>query len=59
MCDQDTFFSLLQNAAHWEFELFLEFISFLAGLLVWPLVRKTWRRVFHQHDECCGAEHKE
>ena len=55
MCDNDTFLSLLGNAAHWEFELLLEFLSFIAGLLVWPLVRKTWMRFFHRHNECCEA----
>ncbi len=40
----DTFWSLLQDPAHWEFEIFLIilFDLILAGLL-WPFVRKHWK----------------
>jgi len=40
----DTFLTLLQDRAHWEFELFLMilFDGIVAGIL-WPFVRLHWR----------------
>jgi len=40
----ETFMSLLQDRAHWEFELFLMilFDGIVAGIL-WPFVRLHWR----------------
>ena len=40
----ETFWTLLRDSAHWEFELFLQLVFdvVIAGLL-WPLVRKHWR----------------
>lgn len=38
--EHETFFTLLLNAAHWEFELFLMFIfDVLIGLIIWPYLR--------------------
>lgn len=41
---QETFWTLLHDAAHWEFEIFLMilFDGLLAGL-IWPFVRKHWK----------------
>ncbi len=39
--EHETFFTLLKDAAHWEFELFLMFIfDFLIGLIIWPYFRR-------------------
>ncbi|MFZ3019917.1 MAG: hypothetical protein WA051_00100 [Minisyncoccia bacterium] len=39
--EHETFFTLLTDSAHWEFELFLIFIfDVLIGLIIWPYVRK-------------------
>jgi len=44
MCEQETFWTLLTNAAHWYFELFLMFLfDVVIGLAVWPFVRKHWK----------------
>ena len=39
--EKETFWTLLLDLPHWEFELFLIFIfDVLLGLLIWPLIRK-------------------
>ena len=44
MADPETFWSLLHNAAHWEFEIFLMVLfDGLIGALIWPFVRKHWQ----------------
>jgi len=42
--NHETFWTLLHDIAHWEFELFLQLIFdvIIAGLL-WPLARKHWQ----------------
>ena len=42
MCEQpETFWTLLQNAAHWEFELFLMVVfDGVIGMLCWPFIKK-------------------
>jgi hypothetical protein len=41
--EQETFWTLLHNKAHWEFELFSTLIfDLVLGSLVWPFVRKHW-----------------
>jgi hypothetical protein len=48
--EQETFWTLLHNAPHWEFELFLMFIfDFLIGLILWPMVAKFF--VHHKSDD--------
>lgn len=41
MCERETFWTLLRDVAHWEFEIFLILLidGLLMGLL-WPLIRK-------------------
>ena len=41
MCEQESFWSLLRDPAHWEFEIFLMVLvdGILLGLL-WPFIRK-------------------
>ena len=46
--ESETFRSLLQYRAHWEFELFVGFIEMVVfdvviGAILWPLVRKHWQ----------------
>lgn len=44
MQEHETFLSLLGDAAHWEFELFLMFIfDVIIGLLCWPFIKKHWK----------------
>ena len=47
----ETFWTLLGNAAHWEFELFLMVVfDGLVGALAWPFLKKHWRHHV-AHDE--------
>ena len=46
--ERETFWTLLRDLPHWEFELFLIFIfDVLIGLLIWPTL-KQW---FQHHKE--------
>ena len=53
MTDPETYWTLLHDAAHWEFELFVglvEMVVFdlIGGLLLWPVIRKHWKHhLFH------------
>ena len=39
--EKETFWTLLHDLPHWEFELFLIFIfDVLIGILIWPTIRK-------------------
>ena len=43
----ETFWTLLHNGPHWEFELFVGFLEMvvmdgLIGLLLWPFLKKHW-----------------
>jgi len=39
--EHETFFTLIKDLAHWEFELFLIFIfDVLIGLIIWPYIRR-------------------
>ena len=39
--EHETFLTLLEDPAHWQFELFLIFLfDVLIGLLLWPIIRK-------------------
>ena len=40
----ETFWSLLHDAAHWEFELFLmALFDGVIGCLAWPFIKKHWK----------------
>src|SRR3989344_750144 len=40
---EETFWTLLGDLAHWEFELFLIFLfDVLIGLLIWPYIKKWY-----------------
>ena len=39
----ETFWTLLHDSAHWEFEIFLMVIfDGVIGMLFWPFLRKHW-----------------
>ena len=41
--EHETFWTLLGDAGHWEFEIFLMVLfDGVLGLLVWPFVKKHW-----------------
>ena len=51
-CEPETFFTLLRNAAHWEFEIFLMLVfDVLIGLMMWPWLKKMIHE-HGQHKEC-------
>ncbi len=46
----ETFWTLLSDAAHWEFELFLMFLfDVVLGLMIWPYLLKLWKH--HKGDD--------
>jgi hypothetical protein len=48
--EHETFWTLLTDLAHWEFELFLIFIfDVLIGLVAWPYLKKFIRH--HKGDD--------
>lgn len=48
--EQETFFSLVTNLAHWELELFIMFIfDVVIGFCLWPFFRK--KVLHHQSDD--------
>ena len=48
--EQETFFTLLRDPAHWQFELLLIFIfDVLIGVLIWPWFRKFI--IHHKSDD--------
>jgi len=47
---QETFWTLLKDAPHWEFELFLIFIfDVLIGVVIWPRIKKFSKH--HEEDD--------
>jgi hypothetical protein len=47
MIEQETFWTLLHNSAHWKFELFVGFLEMIVfdiilGMLIWPFFKKHW-----------------
>ena len=45
----ETFFDLVKDPAHWEFEIFLMIIfDVVIGLFIWPFIRKAL--VHHKSD---------
>ena len=48
MTGPETFWTLLHDSAHWEFEQFVGFLEMLLfdgamGLVFWPFIKKHWR----------------
>ena len=53
--EHETFFTLLTDLAHWEFEIFLILIfDVLIGLLIWPWMEKFI--IHHKSDDDRIAE---
>ena len=49
--EHETFWTLLRDPAHWQFELFLIFIfDVVIGILIWPQL-KRWFRHHHEDDD--------
>ena len=51
--EQETFWTLLRDVAHWEFELFLMLLfDVVIGLCLWPIIRYfVWPRI----KKACGC----
>lgn len=48
--EHETFWTLLGDLAHWEFELFLIFIfDVVIGILIWPHFKRWFRH--HKEDD--------
>jgi len=48
--EHETFWMLLQDSAHWKFELFIQLVfDGLIGLIIWPFFRK--KVLHHQSDD--------
>ena len=48
--EHETFWTLIKDAAHWEFELFLIFIfDIIIGLFIWPYIRSFKKH--HKSDD--------
>ena len=53
--EHETFFTLIKDSAHWEFEIFLMiFFDGLIGVLIWPKI-KAWF-THHKEDDTKIAE---
>ena len=51
-CPPETFWTLLADKAHWEFELFLILLfDLIIGALVWPFVKKHWQHHMERDKE--------
>ena len=48
--EQETFWTLLHNAAHWQFELFLQFVfDIVLGIIIWPWFKSSV--LHHESDD--------
>ena len=55
--ETETFVSLLHDAAHWEFELFLMAVfDGVIGCLLWPFVRKHWQHHVRRDEQDVAAK---
>ncbi|MBI1974468.1 MAG: hypothetical protein HYS51_01260 [Candidatus Zambryskibacteria bacterium] len=56
--EQETFWTLVRDVAHWEFEIFLIIIfDVIIGILIWPRIRKLFKH--HEEDDHKLAELEE
>jgi hypothetical protein len=43
-CPPETFWTLLHDAPHWEFELFLMLVfDGIVGAMLWPFFKRHWK----------------
>ena len=55
MVEQETFWTLLFDPSHWEFEIFLMIIfDGLIGALIWPRIKKWFQH--HEEDDSKMSE---
>ncbi len=48
----ETFWTLLHDIAHWEFELFLMLLfDVIIGALLWPTIKKHWNHHIERDKE--------
>lgn len=53
----ETFFDLLKDPAHWEFEIFLIFIfDVIIGLIIWPFIQKAFTHHTSDHERLENLE---
>jgi len=51
-CPPETFWTLLRDRAHWEFELFLMAIfDGIVGAILWPYISKHWKHHIERDKE--------
>lgn len=51
-CAKDTFWTLLHDWPHWEFELFLMLLfDGVIGALAWPFIQKHWKHHLERDNE--------
>ena len=51
----ETFWTLLHDRAHWEFEIFVTFVVDIVVLgIFWPFIKKYWNHHL-AHDKNCPA----
>ena len=49
--EKETFWTLLHNKPHWEFEIFLMILfDVILGILIWPFIKKHWKHHL-EHDK--------
>ena len=53
----ETFFDLLKDPAHWEFEIFLMIVfDVVIGLVIWPFIRKALSHHKSDHERLGDLE---
>jgi hypothetical protein len=58
-CGPETFWTLLHDAAHWQFEIFLVLlVDGVIGAAFVPFVKKRWKKHHQIHHQDCGEPTK-
>ncbi|PIR98172.1 MAG: hypothetical protein COT89_00455 [Candidatus Colwellbacteria bacterium CG10_big_fil_rev_8_21_14_0_10_42_22] len=57
--ENETFWTLATDLAHWEFELFLIILfDFVIGILLWPRLKKIFKHHKNDDDKILQLERK-